>query len=185
MFHRRLLALCGVAATLTGCGHVTVHRQVITHTQPPIISVSPRPAQTIVHAFHRNHVGQTTTVQAQSGVSLRLTVSRPSVSTTRLSKSYGYPPQHRYYLTFHLVIANTGSQPVQLGPRDFVVRMPGQGSVSSYDGNSPYSGAHRQLDTTELEPGDTDRAPLTYDVIGKHGRFDYRPGGTTVAVWTF
>jgi hypothetical protein len=107
------------------------------------------------------------------------------VSTTSLSSSHGYPPQHGYYVTFHLVVTNTGSQPVELGPRDFVVRLAGQGTVTSYDGNSPYSGASRQLDTTELEPGDSDRAPLTYDLRGRHGRFDYRPGGATVAVWTF
>jgi hypothetical protein len=26
---------------------------------------------------------------------------------------------------------------------------------------------------------------LTFDARGRHGRLDYRPGGTTVAVWTF
>ena len=122
---------------------------------------------------------------AQSGVGLRLTVSKPSTSTSSLSRSHGYPPQHGYYLTFRLVIRNTGSQPVVINPRDFVVHIPHQGAVTSYDGNSPYSGANRHLDTTEVEPGGTDRAPITFDVRAKHGRFDYRPGKATVAVWRF
>ena len=139
----------------------------------------------MVHAFHRYAAGETAVVQGQPGVSIRLTVSRPAVSRGSLSSSHGYPPQHGHYLTFHLVIANTGTKPVALGPRDFLVRIPNQGKVTSYDGNAPYSGASRQLDTTELEPGDIDRAPLTFDVRATHGRFDYRPGRVTVAVWNF
>ena len=180
---RRLLAICCVAAALAGCGHV-VRRHVV--QRPPIIeTVTPSPARTVVHAFHRYDAGESAVVQAQRGVSLRLTVSRPSVSRTSLSSSHGYPPQHGHYVTFRITVTNTGSRPIPLGPRDFLVRIPKQGTVTSYDGNSPYSGANRQLDTTELEPGDTDRAPLTFDVRAVHGRFDYRPGGTTVAVWTF
>lgn len=182
---RRVLVLVAVAAAVTGCGQV-VHRRVITTTLPPsFATASPQPTHTVVHAFHRYVAGQTAEIQAQAGVSLHVTVSKPDVSATSLSHSHGYPPQHGYYLTFHLAIVNTGSQPVEVMPRDFVVHMPHQGTVTSYDGNSPYSGASRQLDTTELEPGDHDRAPLTYDVRGRHGRIDYRPGGTTVAVWTF
>jgi hypothetical protein len=174
-----------VAAALTGCGHV-VHRKVITHTLPPQpTSASPQPTKTIVHAFRHYDAGQTAAIEAQSGVALRITVSRPSASTTSLSRSHGYPPQRGYYLTFRLVIRNTGSQPVVINPRDFVVHIARQGTVTSYDGNSPYSGANRQLDTTQLEPGGTDRAPITFDVRAKHGRFDYRPGKQTVAAWRF
>jgi hypothetical protein len=182
---RRLVALACVAAAFTGCGHV-VHRKVITHTLPPKVTTGPpQPSKTVLHTFRRYTAGQTAEIEAQSGVALRLTVSKPSVSTTRLSRSHGYPPQRGYYVTFRLVIRNTGSQPVVINPRDFVVHIRRQGTVTSYDGNSPYSGANRQLDTTELEPGGTDRAPITFDVRDRHGRFDYRPGRTTVAAWTF
>ena len=182
---RQLVAVTCVAAALTGCGHV-IHRKVITHTLPPkVVTVSPQPTRTIVHAFHRYTAGQTARIDAQSGVALDLTVSRPDVSRSSLSRSHGYPPQHGYYVTFHLVIRNTGSQPVILNPRDFVVHIQRQGTVTSYDGNSPYSGANKQLDTTELEPGDSDRAPITFDVRARHGRFDYRPGRKPVAVWSF
>jgi hypothetical protein len=175
-----------VATAAAGCGHVVVRHRVVTRTLPPIVTTGPpQPTHTVLHAFHRYAAGQTADVQAQAGVSLRVTVSRPSASTTSLSSSHGLAPQHGYYVTFHLTVVNTGSQPVELSPRDFLVRMPRQGTVTSYDGNSPYSGASRQLDTTELEPGNRDRAPLTFDVRSRHGRIDYRPGGTTVAVWTF
>lgn len=183
---RHFVTLTCVAAALAGCGHVVVRHRVVTHTLPPkVTTVSPQPARTVVHAFHRYAAGQTAQIDAQAGVSLRLSVSRPSVATSSLSASHGYPPQHGYYVTFHLAVSDTGSQSVVIGPRDFVVRVPGQGTVTSYDGNSPYSGANRQLDTTELSPGDTDRAPLTFDVRSRHGKFVYRPGKTTVAVWAY
>lgn len=173
---RRALTVALLAAALTGCGR---------DVPRPVVTTTPQPTRTIVHAFPRYAAGQTADIEAQAGVSLRVTVSKPVISRTSLSHSHGYPPQHGYYLTFHLDIADTGSQPVVLSPRDFVVRMPHQGTVTSYDGNSPYSGASKQLDTTELEPGGHDRAPLTFDVRGTHGRIDYRPGKKPVAVWTF
>ena len=182
----RALTIALLAAVLTGCGHVHVHRRVVTTTLPPIVTTpTAQPTRTIVHAFHRYAAGQTADIEAQAGVSLRVTVSKPSVSRTSLSHSHGYPPQHGYYLTFHLDIVDTGRQPVVVSPRDFVVVMPHQGKVTSYDGNSPYSGASRQLDTTELEPGDHVSAPLTFDVRQTHGRLDFRPGTTTAVAWTF
>jgi hypothetical protein len=57
--------------------------------------------------------------------------------------------------------------------------------VTSYDGNSPYSGASRQLDTTELQAGDRVGAPLTFDTAWKHGRFVYAPDGSPAVVWRF
>jgi len=183
----RLLAAAGCAlALLAGCARVH-HRVVITHTLPPIIETqSPHPARTIVHDFRTYRAGETATLDAQQGVSFRIGVSKPETSRTRLSPSYGYAPQHGYYVTFHLTLVNTGSQPIEINPRDFVLRIPGQGTVTSYDGNSPYSGASRQLNTTELEPGDHDSAPLTFDVRRTHGRLDFRPGGAgTALAWTF
>lgn len=186
MLIRRALIIALLAAALTGCGHLVAHRRVVTTTLPPLVtSPTAEPTHTIVHAFRRYAAGQTAEIDAQAGVSLKVTVSRPSISRSSLSRSHGYPPQHGYYLTFHLDIVDTGTQPVVLSPRDFVVQMPRQGTVTSYDGNSPYSGASRQLDTTELEPGGHDRAPLTFDVRGIHGRIDYRAGKKPVAVWTF
>jgi hypothetical protein len=175
---------CAVVAALTGCGHVR-HR-VVTHHLPPVVtSPTPQPARTVVHAFPRQRAGESAVIHAQAGVGLRVTVSRPSVSRTSLSSTHGYPPQHGHYVTFHVAVANTGSKPVDLSPRDFSALIAHQGRVSTYDGNSPYSGADKQLDPTELEPGDTVHGPLTFDVRSTHGRFDYRPGGATVAEWTF
>ena len=178
-------AATGVAVSfLAGCADQPVQRTVRTPA-PVTVTVTPPPARTVVHAFHRYDAGHTADFHAQKGVALRLLVGRPHVSTTRLSPAYGQPPVHGYYLTFHLAVTNTGSRPVDLSPGDFVVRMPRQGRVSSYDGNSPYSGASRQLDTTEIEPGDRVSAPLTFDVRRRHGRVDFRPDASTAIAWTF
>jgi hypothetical protein len=122
---------------------------------------------------------------AQAGVSLRLTASKPRVSRTRLSHSYGYAPARGYYVTFTLTIVNTGTRPVDLGPPNFRVRIPREGVVTTYDGNAPYSGASTQLDNTELTPGERLRAPLTFDVRRPHGRLEYVPDRSAAVVWAF
>lgn len=129
--------------------------------------------------------GRTAIVRASHGIVLRLRVSRPAVSRSRLSPSYGYPPARGYYLTFQVVIANAGRQRVDLGPGDFVVHTIRQARVTSYDGNSPYSGASRQLDNTELDPGQQVSAPLTFDVSVTHGRLAFVPDRSPAVVWRF
>src|SRR4051812_8920667 len=113
---------------------------------------------------------------AQRGVTLRLKASTATVSRTSLSASYGYPPSHGFYVTFRLTIANTGSKPVQIGPGNFVVVVPGEGRVTSYDGNGPYSGAHAQLDNTEAAAGEVLRAPISFDVRSPHRSEERRVG---------
>lgn len=129
--------------------------------------------------------GQTADFTAQAGVSLRLTASAPQVARGRLSRSYGYPPARGYYVTFTLTIVNTGSQPVDLGPPNFHVRIPGEGVVTAYDGNAPYSGAPRQLDNTQLDPGDRVQAPLTFDVRRPTGVLSYLPDSSAAVTWRF
>jgi hypothetical protein len=140
---------------------------------------------TVIHRFRAVRAGQPAVIQAQAGVALRLTVSRPTVSRTRLSSSYGYPPQHGYYVTFRVTVANTGRLPVQVGPADFVVRVGHDRAVTTYDGNAPYSGASRQLDTTQVAPGERVSGPLTFDVAAVHGRIAYVPDRSAAAAWTF
>jgi nitrite reductase/ring-hydroxylating ferredoxin subunit len=122
---------------------------------------------------------------AQRGVTLRLMASTAKVSRTSLSTSYGYPPSHGFYVTFRLTIANTGSKPVQIGPGNFVVVVPGEGRVTSYDGNGPYSGAHAQLDNTEVAAGEVLRAPISFDVRSPHGRLLFVPDTSAAVVWRF
>jgi hypothetical protein len=129
--------------------------------------------------------GERAELTAQAGVSLTLTAARPSVSRTRLSSSYGYGPANGVYVTFQMTVANTGRRTITLSPRDFYVRVGDGGRVTTYDGNAPYSGASRQLDETLLEPGDRVRAPLTFDVDGRHGRLAYAPDGSAAIIWTF
>jgi hypothetical protein len=150
-----------------------------------VVRTHPAPVRTVIKSGPTISAGGSGTVRAQAGVSLQLTASRPSVSTTRLSSSYGYGPQHGYYVTFSLTVLNTGSKPIHVGPGDFEVKVRGQGTVTSYDGNSPYSGASSQLDNTVLAPGQRVRAPLTFDVKHTHGTLSYAPDGSPALSWRF
>jgi hypothetical protein len=155
--------------------------------QPQGVPSSPLPRPTITTTLSARTLpaGAGTEFTAQAGVSLRLTASRPQVSRTRLSHSYGYAPAHGYYVTFSLTIVNTGSRPVDIGPPNFHLRIPHEGTVTAYDGNAPYSGAPTQLDSTELAPGERVRAPLTFDVRRPHGTLEYLPDRSAAVVWSF
>lgn len=186
---RQAITVVAVAAVAVGCAgaHGATRRTAPTASgQPPsAASRSPAPTRTVIRSGPVYRAGHPATVIAQDGVVLDITASRPTVSTTRLSSSYGYPPQHGYYVTFAIAIANRGAAPVAIGPMDFFVRVAGQGKVTSYDGNSPYSGASRQLDTTELDPGQSVRAPLTFDVRRPHGRLAFAPDRSAAVTWVF
>lgn len=177
------MLVVGVLLAMTGC-----RAQPGAGAAAPTDSIrspSPRPTITVTRSAHVLAAGETTDFNAQAGVSLRLTASKPQVSRGRLSRSYGHPPARGYYVTFTLTIVNTGSQPVDLGPPNFHVRIPGEGVVTAYDGNAPYSGAPRQLDSTELDPGDRVRAPLTFDVRNPHGVLMYLPDRSAAVTWRF
>ena len=73
----------------------------------------------------------------------------------------------------------------QIVHRYAYVVVPGEGRVTSYDGNAPYSGAHAQLDNTELDPGEVLRAPLSFDVRSPHGRLQFVPDSSPAIVWRF
>ena len=147
---------------------------------------TPTATRTITKSVHRVDIGTPVELVAQQGVAVRITADKPSVSTTRLSSSYGYPPANGYYVTFEMTIQNTGRRAVILGPHNFYVTIPTQGQVTTYDGNAAYSGSDHQLDTTEIEVGQRLRAPLTFDVRQTHGQlvFHTRQGRPTI-FWSF
>ena len=146
---------------------------------------TPRPTRTVISGARVYPAGDSAVVKAQAGVGLRLRASRPRLSRTSLSSSYGYAPQRGYYVTFRLRAVNTGRRAISLAPRDFYVRTSAGRRVTSYDGNSPYSGASAQLDATELDPGQKTAAPLTFDVGTRHGRLAFAPDGSPAVVWTY
>ena len=180
---RRRWAPAVVLLALAGCTSVHLHGR--PHTVIVTRTPGPGPTITILRSNRVLAAGLTAEFTAQAGVSLRMTASRPAVSRQRLSSSYGYPPAHGYYVTFRLTLTNTGSQPVDIGPRNFSVRIPGEGTVGPYDGNAPYSGASQQLDTTQLDPGETVRSPLTFDVRRVHGTLQFVPDRSAAVSWTF
>lgn len=150
-----------------------------------VTSVHPGPTITTVRSVQTLAVGSTATIVAQDGIELRLTASRPSVSRTRLSSSYGHAPTYGYYVTFAVKVHNSGRSPVDLGPLNFYVRIAGQGDVTSYMGNAPYSGASSQLDNTQVDAGQTLQAPLTFDVRRPHGVLAYAPDKSPAVIWRF
>lgn len=138
------------------------------------------PAGRRIELLHRQRVGG-------RGVRLDLVmrVSPPSVAHHALS-SYAYPPQHGNYLTFVIAVRNRGEGTVLVKPTDFTVSVGGgETRVTSYDGNAPYSGAHQQLDATALQPGQSVRHPLTFDVGAVHGVMSYAPGRKPAIRWRF
>jgi len=156
-------------------------QQTTTITRSP----SPGPTITVLRSVQALAAGQTATVRAQAGVGLQVRAAKPSVSRNRLSSSYGYAPARGYYVSFVITIVNTGSSPVAIGPANFRLRVPGEGTVTTNDGNAPYSGASEQLDTTQLDPGQTLRGPVTFDVRRPHGALSYFPDRTAAVTWQF
>ena len=179
----RTAAVVAVSAVLAaGCaGSSAATRSADRHPR----SARPAPTRTVVTSARVQPAGSTAVVRGQAGVGLRLRASTPRVSRTSLSSSYGYAPARGYYVTFRLVVVNVGRRPVSLSPRDFVLRIPGRGRVTTYDGNAPYSGASAQLDATVLDAGQRVAAPLTFDVSRPHGRLAFAPDGSNAVVWTF
>jgi len=170
-------------AVVTSCASESAAPQ--SATSPGPASVSPAPVRTVIKDSRVVDAGAAVPFRAQRGITLRLRASAAQVSRTSLSATYGYPPSHGYYVTFRLTITNTGSKPVQVGPSNFRVVIPGEGRVTSYDGNGPYSGAPSQLDTTELTPGEALHAPLSFDVRAPHGRLQFVPDNSPAVVWRF
>lgn len=142
--------------------------------------------RTVVRNFHRYRAGQTGVVSSPGRhASLRITVSRPTLSTTSLSSSYGDPPRYGHYVTFRLTIRNAGTMPALVRRLDFWVRTAGVAKTTTDAGNAPYSGSGSQLDSTVLAPGHQVRNKLTFDVAHPAGTLFYGSGGHRQIAWTF
>lgn len=185
---RAALLLAAVALLAAGC-NFGAHRTVVITTGPTgttTIIHTPTATPTIIKGYPRYAAGQTGTISVPSqNASLTITAGVPSVSTTRLSPSYGYAPEYGYYVTFPLVIRNTGQASLLIERLDFYVKTPKLGKVTTNGGDAPYSGSPQQLDSTLLAPGKTIRKPLTFDVSVPKGTFYYAPGGKPTIAWTF
>jgi hypothetical protein len=155
---------CGVSFSSTAHTHRTVVRR----------------AYRILRAGHRGVVRS-----PKQHASVRVSVGKPSVSSTRLSPTYGVPPVHGHYVTFRVRVADTGKVPIELRRLDFFVRTPGAAKTTTDDGNAPASGSGSQLDTTELEPGQRVSNNLTFDVATPHGTLFYAPAGRIALAWRF
>jgi hypothetical protein len=180
-----IVTLAAMSASLvaTGCGP----KREAPRTAPSssVHTPSPAPTVTVVRTGPVVAAGTTVPFHAQAGVALKIRASKPSVSRQRLSSSYGYAPAHGYYVTFVVVLANIGTRPVAIGPGDFSVHLSRQGKVTTLMGNAPYSGASSQLDTTQLDAGQTVSGPVTFDVLAPHGTLSFAPDGSPAISWTY
>jgi hypothetical protein len=184
--------LVAVVATVAGCnaGGSTPAGTPPTITTTITKTASPQPTKTVIRGFHTLRPGQSETLQGADGAAMFIKVSGPSVSTTRLSPTYGYAPLHGYYVTFTIKIKDVGTTPIVIKRLDFWVKTPGLGRINTNDGNAFVSGSSRQLDTTELTPGaavvSTISNDLTFDVSHPSGTLYYGPGGKKPTVaWRF
>jgi hypothetical protein len=174
------------AVALAGCGVATQTKSDPTVTTTSTRTTRPHPVKTVVRNYRTYRAGQTGILNSpQQHASLHVAVSAPSVATTSLSKSYGYPPANGHYVTFRLTITNTGRVPVLIRRLDFWVQTPGAARTTTDEGNAPYSGSGTQLDTTQLNPGDRVSNNLTFDVTHPTGTLFYGPGGHRALAWTF
>jgi len=180
-----LATLTVLAVGLAGCSANQEPPARHPATSPTETRTHPDPVTTVVRDYRTYRAGQTGVLNSPSQhASLRLTVSRPSRSTTRLS-SYGDPPRYGYYVTFRLAITNTGRVPILLRRLDFWVRTSGAAKTTTDAGNAPYSGSARQLDTTQLAPGQQVTNDLTFDLAQPSGRLFYGPAGRRQLAWSF
>lgn len=124
---------------------------------------------------------------------LKLVVSKPTDSTGPLGTGNGYNPKYGYYVTFQVSASDVGTQEVDLDPGNdyagshtgFVVNETGDDGVTVNAGNTPFDGSLTQLDTTFLEPGNSDAGPVTFDVPHIHGNLTYVVSGHLVCTWPF
>lgn len=140
----------------------------------------------VIYKFRTLHVGQVAQLgTAGSGAAVLIKIGKPRVATGPLSNDYGYAPAHGYYVNFPIQMFDDGATSVLVNRLDFWVKVPGEGKINTNDGNSPVSGAHQQLDTTELEPGQSVSKPLAFDVSSPHGTFFYGPHGKPNVAWKY
>jgi hypothetical protein len=143
--------------------------------------------QAVVHRAYRilraGHAGVVRSPKQHAA--LRVTVSVPTVSSTRLSPTYGVPPAHGHYVTFRVRVVDTGKVPIEVRRLDFFLRTQGAARTTTDDGNAPASGSGSQLDTTELEPGQRVANDLTFDVAKPRGTLFYAPAGRVALAWRF
>ncbi|HEX3705282.1 MAG TPA: hypothetical protein VHV76_01505 [Mycobacteriales bacterium] len=147
-----------------------------TNRPPPVV---------ITKTTHTVKAG--TTVQlgtAGQGAAELMKVGKPKLSRKAIS-SYAYGPEYGYYVTFPIKIFNDGKTPLLVERLDFWVDTAHMKKVNTNGGNSPESGAHTQLDTTELTTGQSVSNYLTFDVSTPHGRFVFGPGHKLSVAWSF
>jgi hypothetical protein len=153
--------------------------------QPTITTTHTHQTVVIVKRHQVLNVGDTAELGTPGqAAAATMTVGKPKISTKALS-SYAYAPEYGYYVTFPITIVDTGQQTIVINRLDFWVDTPGLGRENNNGGHAPFSGAHTQLDTTPLSPGDRVHNYLTFDVSHPTGTFVYGPNHRLSVSWRF
>lgn len=181
-------ALVAMLALVAACGGGSSGGSPVGKSKPkPSKTVASNPGPHFPTKGHRIlHLGQVAQIgQGGKGAAMLIKISKPKVSRSRLSSTYGDNPVHGYFVNFPIKILNIGQKPLLVDRLDFWVRTPGLGKVNTNQGAAPFSGASDQLDTTELEKGQGIKNFLAFDVSTPHGKFIYGPGGKISVGWRF
>jgi hypothetical protein len=168
----RIVALVAALTMTAAACNTTKHEP-----GPTVTTTTVKHKIVVIHRFRTLKVGQAAQIgTAGSSAGELIKIGKPSISSHRLS-SYADDPEHGYFVTFPIKIYNDGKNSLVVNRLDFWVKVPGEGDINNNDGAAPFSGAHRQLDTTELESGQGVSNIMTFDVSSTHGTFLYGPGG--------
>jgi hypothetical protein len=176
--------LCAAAAFLTACGSGGSANP--SGPSSPSPTAKPKPTSTVLSAGAqcRQPLGGTVAfADPKHGVALRVTTTRPRVSSHALA-SYAHGPANGHYLVINVAMKNISANGYRLDPTAFVFTTSSGRRLTVDSGNSPYSGASHVLDPTYLVSGASEHGPLIYDSGQLHGHIALIVAGKPACTWT-
>lgn len=185
----RIARVVVLAAALTMTAACNPFSSSTKHEPGPTVTITSKHHTSkaiVIYKYRTLKAGQVAQIgTANNGAAVLIKVGKPRVVRGPLSSDYGYAPSHGYYVNFPIKMYDDGTTSVLVNRLDFWVNVPGLGKVNTNQGNSPVSGAHEQLDTTELERGQGVSNFLAFDVSSPHGTIVYGPRGKPNVAWRY
>lgn len=130
-------------------------------------------------------LGETGEVSNDGKVAGTVTVSDPK-ATQKAPDEYSKPPAKGWFVTLTVTAKATGSATFDVNPFNFYVRGSDGQHYEYGDGNSIEAGGDGDLNAATLNPGETVKGTVTFDVPDQHGVLVYAPAlGRALASWTF
>jgi hypothetical protein len=130
-------------------------------------------------------LGETAEITQDGKVAGTITVSDPK-ATQKAPNEYSQPPAKGWFVTLTVTARATGSGTFDVNPFDFYVRGPDGQHYGYGEGNAVMAGGDGGLDAATLNPGETVKGTVTFDVPDQHGVLVYAPGlGRALGSWTY